>query len=154
MTTDARPDLEQLRDFRQWRAANGEDFGLLNYLYHVGNQELAIAFAALFWPDLVEHDGGVFLAAGFSAEVYAQWRVRLGDDPAAIERMMNHRHVGDLLPGADDVGGKNEWYLGQTIAQMWDCRLARRFPDRHFVVTCERDEDAVEVVVTFHQAGD
>src|SRR5262249_25150308 len=103
------------------------------------------------WPDVVEYGGGIFLQDGFSEDVYRQWQERLSDDVPAIERVMNHRHVADMLPGAAEIGVDNVWYLGRTLAQFWECRLARLYPARRFVVTSEREEDEVEVVVTFYE---
>ena len=50
-------------------------------------------------------------------------KAELGNDITAIERVINHQHIDDLLPGTDKVGAENLYYLGQAIAQMWESRL-------------------------------
>lgn len=148
---------EQLTDFQQWKQANGDDFSLWDYLFGVANAEIAIAFTKLFLPDIIEHEGGIFLAETFNQETYEQWKAKLGNDITAIEKVMNHLHIDDLLPGTEKVGIDNLYYLGNAIAiamrsiiaQMWTSRLKSLFPERKFQVTCDRDE--YTVVVTFCQ---
>jgi hypothetical protein len=36
---------------------NGQGISVRNWLRCIGNYEYAIAYAELFWPDFVEHDG-------------------------------------------------------------------------------------------------
>lgn len=139
---------ELLTDFQQWKQANDEDFSLWDYLSGVATVEMAIAFTKLFWPDFVEHEKGIFLAEAFDVQIYQDWKEKLGCDISAIERMMNHQHIDDLLPGADRVGIENLVYLGNAIATMWESRLQSLYPGREFQVNCDRDE--YTVVVTFH----
>ena len=140
---------EQLLDFQQWKKVNGDDFSLWDYLFGVSNVEIAIAFTKLFWPDLIECEGGIFLAAAFNPEIYAQWKAKFGNDITSIERAINHQHVDDILPGAEQVGMDNLYYLGDAIAQMWQSRLKSLYPERRFEVCCNRDENAV--IVMFYQ---
>lgn len=140
---------EQLIDFQQWKQANGDDFSLLDYLFGVANAEIAIAFTKLFLPDIIEHEGGIFLAQAFNKETYERWKAKLGNDIIAIEKVMNHLHIDDLLPGTEKVGIDNLFYLGNAISQMWTSRLKSLYPDRNFQVSCDRDE--YTVVVTFCQ---
>lgn len=140
---------EQMSDFQQWKKANSDDFSLWNYLSGAANVEIALAFTTLFWPDFVEHDGGIFLAEAFNQEIYEQWKAELGNDIAAIERVMNHQHIDDILPGAENVGIDNLVALGQVIEQMWDNRLKSCYPAQDFQVLCKKDE--YTVVVTFCQ---
>ena len=143
-------DLSTLPSLGEWAEGN-ESFTPLTWLHAESNIETAVAFTALFWPDVIEHDGAVFLRAFFDAKVYEGWRNKLGDDRAGIERVMNHRHVGDLLPGAGRVGFSNLQHLGQVLAATWRARLASAFPDRRFEVTCNDAPEDEEVVVTFWQ---
>ncbi|GAB4181938.1 MAG: hypothetical protein Fur006_17350 [Coleofasciculaceae cyanobacterium] len=140
---------DEMSNFQKWKKANGDDFSFWDYLSGVANVEVALAFTTLFWPDFVKHDGGIFLAEVFNQEIYEQWKAELGDDIAAIERVMNHQHIDDLLPGAESVGIDNLFSLGQVIKQMWENRLKSCYPDRTFQVFCNQDE--YTVIVTFCQ---
>jgi len=143
-------DIRSLPHLAPWADADPQ-FTPLTWLYAEANVEMAVAFTALFWPDLVEHNGGVFLRAFFDPEVFAQWQEKLGDDIAAIERVMNHRHVGDLLPGAEHVGSGNLRHLGRVLAATWQARLAEMFPHRQLEVRCNEAPEDEDVVITFFQ---
>lgn len=111
--------------------------------------EVALAFTKLFLPDLIEHEGGIFLSEVFNNEIYEQWKTKLGNDITKIEQVMNHQHIDDILSGADKVGTDNLFYLGQAIKQMWESHLKSLYPNRRFEVCCNRDE--YTVVVMFYQ---
>jgi len=51
---------DKLPDFQQWKKVKLDDFSLWDYLFGVAKVELAIAFTKLFWPDTIEHEGGIF----------------------------------------------------------------------------------------------
>lgn len=140
-----------MSNYQEWKQANGNEFSLWDYLAGVANVEVALAFTKLFFPDVVEYEGGIFLSEAFNQEIYEQWKAKLGTDIAAIERVINHQHVDDILPGADKVGIENLSYLGHKIKQMWEYHLNSLYPNR-IQVLCNQDEDTV--VVTFHQILD
>jgi len=141
---------DKLPDFQQWKKVNNDDFSLWDYLFGVANVELAIAFTKLFWPDTIEHEGGIFLSSGFDIQIYEQWKAKLGNDITSIEQVINHQHIDDMLPGAEAVGTENLLYLGKAIAQMWESRLKLLYPQRRFEVNYHQGEQS-SVVVTFHQ---
>lgn len=145
--------LKKLKHFQEWKAINGESFSLLDYLSVVSSAEVAIAYTKIFSPDFIEYDGGVFLAEVFSAELYQQWKAKLGDDRSAIERVMNHIHLDDLFQGADKVGIENLAYLGEVLKQLWEYRLRSLYPNRSFQVLCNWDKAEETVVITFSQTG-
>jgi hypothetical protein len=93
---------DRTEDFYQWKKVNNDDFSSWDYLFEIANVEIAIAFTKLFWPDFVEHEGGIFLQEVFNLEIYEQWKSQLGNDINAIERVVNHQHIEDLLPGQDE----------------------------------------------------
>ncbi|NER97804.1 MAG: hypothetical protein F6J86_28830 [Symploca sp. SIO1B1] len=140
---------EQMPDFQQWKAANDSDFSLWDYLAGVANLEIALAFTKLLLPDFREHEGGIFLKEAFNLSIYEQWKNQLGNQLTEIEKVMNHQHLDDLLPGGEKVGIDNLFYLGQTMAQLWQSRLKFLYPQRNFQVLCYREIDTV--VITFYQ---
>lgn len=140
---------DQLIDFQRWKKANSDDFSLWDYLFGVSSVEVALAFTKLFWPDFVEHEGGIFLSEAFNSQIYEQWKVQMGNDIASIERVMNHQHIDDILPGAENVSTENLFCLGQAIAQMWESRLNLLYPHRRFKVSCNQEDHTV--VVMFYQ---
>lgn len=150
--TSTNIEASSLPRLAEWAKADPQ-FTPLTWLHAEADIEMAVAFTALFWPELVEHDGGIFLRESFDPEVHAQWKEKLGEDAPAIERVMNHRHVADLLPGADHVGFANLQHLGHVLAATWRTRLADAFPERQFDVIYSEDPEDEEVIITFSQAA-
>lgn len=141
--------VDQLKDYQQWKKVNDENFSLWDYLFGVANVEIALAFTKLFWPDFVEHEGGLFLSEAFNPEIYERWKETLGDNPRAIEQAMNHIHIDDILPGSEHIAPENLFYLGKKLAEMWSSRLEKLYPGKEFKVSCQRDDETV--IVTFYQ---
>ncbi len=73
-------------------AAVGAD-DLWEYLNRLSSMEHGYAFASLFWPNLVEFGGGVFLREQFTEKTFASWMVATDGNLTAIEAAMNHVHV-------------------------------------------------------------
>ena len=105
---------DKLRDFQQGKKAKGDDFSPWDYLFGAANIEIARAFTKLFGSDFVEHEGGIFLSEAFNSQIYEQWKIERGNDVAAIEKVMNHQHIDDILPGAQNASTENLLYFGQA----------------------------------------
>jgi hypothetical protein len=110
------------------------------WLASSGRFDDAVRYAELFWPAFAEIDGCVFLGARVP-ETYGEWKARLGADHAAIESVLNHRHILELFLRAPDPSREVTRHLGQTMQDMWAAKLQRDFPDRRFVVTLSDDDD-------------
>jgi hypothetical protein len=145
-------DVDKLADFQRRKKINDGDYTLWDYLFGVANIEIAIIFTKLFWPDFIEHEGGIFLSEAFNCQIYEQWKIELGNDVAAIEQVMNHQHVDDLLPSVQKVSAENLLFLGQTLVEMWKSRLKLLYPQRCFKVKCAWNEETV-VFTVFQDFG-
>jgi len=94
------------------------------------------------------------LADGFSEENFAAWWDRLGGDCVAIERAVNHLHVGDLVPSdTTELDASVTKFLGATLIEMWAARVQALFPERRFVVRLEytNDDNASSPTVLLYQ---
>jgi hypothetical protein len=119
--------------------------------YVTGSIEQALAYAELFWPQFVVHEGCVLLAR--SIDGYGPWSERL-EDKADIEAMLNHRHILDLFH--DAAGSEpHEWLisLGRTLKECWAAKLRLEFPERRFEVVFDETPcaDPVDYQITFYQ---
>ena len=139
-------DASGLPILRSWQDGNPESTASM-VLHTETTAELALYHTALFWPDLIEHEGGVFLRDGFRVETYRSWRDQ-GLDPAAIEQVGNRRHIGHMFPG-DWVGYRNCVHLASVLRQTWSARLRSSFPHLTFSVDMLCDDENEEVVLTF-----
>lgn len=89
--------LDALQDFQQWKAGR-DDFDLLDYVGCVATPDLFYAFLSLLNPELIRHDGELFLASHFERSTYDEWIARVGD-PVEAQKAMNHIHVSTLFQG-------------------------------------------------------
>ena len=148
------PNLEKLKGYQEWRKLNGQDFSLLDYIGSAFTAETAIAFTALFLPEFVEHEGGIFFKDVFTPEGFAQWHERLGGDIRQSEKVMSHRHITDLFPeGLDSVGMENLMHLAESLKQSWEARLKMLYPSREFEWFINWDENEETVAIAFCTVG-
>lgn len=115
--------LTQLTDLARWRdtGARPGTVSLLDYVGFVGTPDLLVAFAELFLPQLIEHDGSKFLAAGFQASTYDAWK-KSGLSASDVQRVMNHLHVSTLIQN-QDVSDTMAVEIARSIAIIWNRTL-------------------------------
>jgi hypothetical protein len=132
---------------------NGQGIGLREWIYSVGSFEHMIAYGELFWPVFVEHDGCILRAAGFDEESYLGFLQQTGGNKRAVEMVINHVHITDLIYAFVAVPTpEQQVYLGRLIKEMWEAKLAREFPGREVIVSFnEKDEDNKDYQVTVYQ---
>lgn len=146
----------KLPRFERWRQSFGGSVGIWDYAAHEGGTTLALAFASLFWPRLVEVEGCVLLAENLRLTSFRQWRERLGDQREAIERTVNHVHLWDLFhPASEDVPASELDHLADVLGATWRVALAQQFPDRTGEVVVLRDgEDYGPTITLFTRTAD
>lgn len=136
-----------------WNGGHGID--LLAWIGCVASIDHAIAFGELFWPDFVEFDGCV-LFAGFSQDNYQGFMAQTGGDRRAVEVVMNHRHITDILPGFRTEPTRDQViYLGRLLREIWAAKLGHDFPEKKFIVSFpEAPSDYLQdYEITFYQTG-
>jgi hypothetical protein len=117
----------------------------------VGRFDHAIGYGHLFWPDFKIYQDCI-LFADTSSESFDHWMQHTNGDRAAVERVLNHRHVLDLFGSSEFKATRNiVLYLGKLLRDMWSCKLARDFPDRTIIVNFDEEycEDLVDYQITF-----
>ena len=124
----------------------------LDWVQGFGDADEAIAYASIFWPEFVTHDGCVFLE--FDDIRYAEWMNVTGGNRQRVEATMNHRHIMHLFGQQRPRPTRERLIqLGRLLKQMWECKLKREFPDRQLLVRFN-EEDASELSdyeIRFHQ---
>lgn len=137
LDTTLMPDYSALRSKAEW------NYTLQNYIETRGSLELAIAFANLFWPELVEYQGCIVRRDALDPETFEKWWQKSDGDRAAVERMMNFLHVREIAPNDDfAVDVTLIRFLGNRIAEMWQQRAQTQFPTRHFRAWYDETEGA------------
>jgi hypothetical protein len=144
--------LSGLPGYQHWRKHNREDFSLDDYLASTASIEQAIAFTRLFWPDFLIYQNGIFFSGpGFNTAAFQAWSDQLNGDIPRIEQVMNHAHLHDLLPGAQEVSRDNLHYLAQTLCQCWKARLEHLFPYHPVQVYYQDEGEENGLVLYVHQ---
>lgn len=111
--------LSELAEFQKWRrSAGSDDFSLIDYVGCVCTPDLLFGFAELLKPELVIHDGLLFIKSQFSASSYEAWMVELSD-AVAVQRMLNHIDIQRLLQG-QEVSAEIAVAVARTIAEHWN----------------------------------
>jgi hypothetical protein len=124
---------------------NGAGIDAEGWAQCMGNYELFVGYTLLLWPQFVKFDGYV-LREGFSEESLRGFE-REPYDPAdkrrSIEAVMNHEHL-DAFHFGKDCKEVQLRYLGRTMKQMHEVKLAHDFPDLKFEVFFN-DEPGLEL---------
>jgi hypothetical protein len=142
--------IDGLAKFCQ-RERDGSPWKWLNI---VSDMSMAAAYGKLFWPDLIERDGGIFLRECFTEDSYREWRQQLGGDVKAIERVMNHVHVYDLFmnPKAGEPSPGAVLYFASILGKLWLLRAAEQFGAGRVVVdVLDEEPPGTDPVVLLRQ---
>ena len=137
-----KPVLDDLPDIEYW--TERPEATLEDYAQDRLTPELLLGVLSLVWPDLVVHDGRVFIAQNFSHEALGKWLesdvFRDGGMPA-VQGVMNHVHVGDFFYWVGpQVSDENAGFIARVMAAAWKGRLESAFPEREFLVEVRGDE--------------
>lgn len=116
--------LSGLKDFQRWRSSAAPlEFSLLDYVGCVCTPDLFFAFVELLRPELVSHQGLLFIRSQFSVEAYDTWMAQLAD-PVAVQRMLNHIDIQRLLQG-QEVSPETAMAVARCLAGAWTTSFAK-----------------------------
>jgi hypothetical protein len=151
------PDISELKDYQPWYQ---EGHDLFTYASTILTPDLAIASTKLFWPDFVVYRDCIFLGASMSDRskgIADDWITQLKANLTAVERVMNHQHVGEDLMREpfESLGYANVAYFAQILMKTWGAALRDQFPDRECVVEGwkegSEEEGYQDYTITFFQ---
>lgn len=126
--------------------ADTRNFNVLDFVSAFGSPLDALAYSYLFWPDFVEFEGMIFLKTLIEDEedlsqirrALAKFRTR-----KEVEESFNRFVVPDSFfsAGLSTASDEENICLSQRIAEMWEARLARLFPNKKFIVEVQPQEE-------------
>jgi hypothetical protein len=121
-----------------------------------GSFSLAIGYAEIFWPELVEYKGFV-LRKGFSDEGLKGFAKQGGATRGSVECVMNHIHIASLQhEGCEDISRDKLVALGRVLKEIYQAKLLVQFPERPCAVELfepEDQEDWLGLQLSFWQLG-
>src|SRR5437762_736594 len=135
---------------------NGSGIDLLSWIESVGRFDHAVGYAAYFWPDFTVHDDCLLLQP-LNIDNFNVWMSQCKGDRTAVESVMNHRHIVDFFDkSVFEPTREVVTHLGRLLQDMWSCKLARDFPDRHAKVDFSEpaSEDLMDCIITVYQERD
>ena len=149
-------DLKQLvPQIRDWERDSNSEMTVHDWLSCVGSYDHAIGYIQLFWPDLIEHDGCIFVGSKPEEENYRSWLVSTKGNRKSVEAMINHVHIEDLFQvGQLEPTESQVRYIGTKLREMWLAKARKQYPERNIVVEFYHgsEEDLRAYEVTLFQA--
>ncbi len=141
-------------ELQAWNGGQGID--LASWIGCEGRFALAVGYSTVFWPEFVEIDGYV-VREGTSRENIAMWAAQDGSTRKSVEAMINHEHLADIqYVGCPDCSSDKLRVLGNVLKEIYEAKLAYRFPTKTFCVSLfipEDEEDLGSYEITFWQVA-
>lgn len=132
-----------------------DDLSPVDWLAYTGSLGQAIAYAELFWPSFVDHDGYILLAGRFDQANFQTWVAATGGDKRAVEGVINHTHILDLFVKHESEPTREQVvWLGRLLREMWQAKVDRDFPGRGVIVSFSEDagDDLLGYEITVFQS--
>lgn len=131
-------------ELAEWNAGAGID--LDSWIGCIGRFLFAVGYASVFWPEFEEFEGYI-LRQGFSESSVRAFEKCNDSTPRSVEWAMNHLHIADIQHhGCEDISKDKIILLGNTLKEMWQAKLAWKFPDKPCVVEFYQPEDADDLM--------
>lgn len=127
-----------------------------DWLSSFGQLDDALVYGYLFWPQFEQQFGCVFLSSVDRA-LYDQWMITLNKDKSKVERMLNHRHLADVLFNSKPPLTTDKLrLLGELLKEAWTCKLGRDFPGMSFQVILNGDKSKSprDMTITFFRLSE
>ena len=126
-------------------------FSFWNFLYHRREgAEVALAYARVFWPELVMVEGFVFLSENYDREYFD--RVVSDYGGIQVEATINTTYLDELFGAGPIDADESVWCeLGNVVGQCWKARAQSLFPSMRFATTFQWYSDDGDPGVTLFQ---
>lgn len=121
-------------------------------LVEPGNHQGARELAELFWPRFIEVDGYVLVAEHFEPDSFAEWREQRPDSRPAVENVINHVHLFDIVSPRAQSEAVGQ--AGRHITQAWREALDATMPGHDVTVDWDPRERVVTAFTVGHERRD
>ena len=139
-------------ELAEWNGGKGID--LHGYVCGLGNFRLAVGYSTVFWPKFEAREQYI-LVEGSSDEIIHGFELQEKHNAQSVEAVLNHLHLEDIQAcECDDISADKLLFLGQTLKEIYEAKLAWQFPDRPCTVKLYIPDDPSnyrEYQITFWQ---
>jgi hypothetical protein len=142
---------EIVQEYIMWEKANPKSFTWWNYVNMKADIKTALGFAKLFYPEVIEREGSIFIKDNFNIERYNQWKKFCNNDKYNMEKAMNSYEIKDFFHINTDYEDKyideQIQALGNVLKEFWTLSFKERFPSRNIVVDIIEDDESLYITV-------
>jgi hypothetical protein len=126
---------ELIPELADWEAHNKCQFEPEDWISCVGNYEHAIGYLSIFWPEMYEYDGCIFVSSLPEKEHYESWLSQTDGNKKSVEAVLNHVHITDLFQvGQLSPTEVQIKYIGSKLREMWHAKAKQQFPNNDIQV--------------------
>ena len=108
--------------------------------------EMLFRFSEFYWPTFIQKDNYFFLKEKFSEERY----VMLLNNSQNLEYWINLVTIDDFFSKVDH-GEEKSIALAKMLAEIWQIKLRKEFPNTIFIVEHLEDKECGDYGLTFYQ---
>lgn len=132
------------------RDSKSEQFSFFDYIYSASKgPEEALLYSKLFWPDLVDVNGYVFLSENYDRDYFDEVVSEYGE--SKVEETINTTYLYNLVGGKTEYENEVWEALGNVLCETWRQRAQYLFPERSFAVEFSWYSDHDDPGVTLYQ---
>ena len=148
----SQPPSDMLPELAAWNNGTGVD--LATWIACSRDFRMAVGYSTVFWPRFVLFEDYV-LHEGFTPDSVRGFEQQHNTDKRAVEAVINHLHIADIQRhGCEDITEERLVFLGRTLREIHEAKLAWQFPDRPCEVSFYEPEDWTDLTafqLTFWQ---
>jgi len=133
------------------RKASPDGFSFWDFLRNrAEGPEVALAYAHVFWPELLEVDSFILIRENYDPEYLARITAEFGREN--VEATINTTYLEDLFPvGVAEVDESVWTVLGESVRDAWKARAEAEFPGGEFTATFSWYSEGGDPGVTLFQ---
>lgn len=127
------------------------NISLIDYIYFTSDPDTTISNIKLFFPDLIEYEGMIFLKENFNNENVDNWINYNNYSKKQIEKVINHVHIRSLYQDiySETYDSEVFIYIAKYMIKTFKIQLKECFPDKDFNV--EIIDEYEDIQITFYQ---
>ncbi|WP_371521761.1 hypothetical protein [Kitasatospora sp. NBC_01300] len=136
----------------------------VSYFSETGDAVQALMYSWLYWPNLVEIHGAVFLAlygndeveianrlATPSADGHPDWPAMAWGQMVDSYNIFEIPHLFRMMRGPSELAADACRQLGDALVQTWQGRLLATYPERRFTVRMIEGDDSMDLRIEVSQ---